>query len=154
VQSRLAQLQIEPDSKRGPDVVHNITLPVQWLGRGAVIECELPRRLRCATCEGGGCDRCGRSGVVTLWSEGEPARSVVVHLTHTAPRALLRILGEGGADPDPELARGCLMLHICPGELSPGVRLLELPKGQHVWLVLVGTVLVALVLAVVFVLAR
>lgn len=51
---------------RGPDLMHRIEVPEAWFHEGAGIEIELPRRLACARCEGGGCDACGRAGALSL----------------------------------------------------------------------------------------
>ncbi len=44
---------------------------------GAWVELRAPRRLRCARCDGGGCDGCGRSGVLRGPDDEEERRLTV-----------------------------------------------------------------------------
>ncbi len=44
------------------------------LARGAVLHVRAPKRLPCASCEGGGCSRCGNSGAFRV----EPSAPLVV----------------------------------------------------------------------------
>lgn len=120
----LAKLQIEPRPDRGPDVEHHVRVPVAWLERGATIECELPRRLPCATCSGGGCDVCARSGAFVLYDKGAEPTRVVVHLTPSQPGPRAVRLHDIGA-PAADGTKGCLILHIGLGEAGPGVRRLD-----------------------------
>src|SRR5688500_4767935 len=73
------------NTPRGPDVSHRIRVPGAWLGEGVLIEVELPRHLRCAACDGGGCDTCERSGALTVRGRGEPAEIVEVRLPQRGP---------------------------------------------------------------------
>jgi hypothetical protein len=50
-----------------------------WAGESCTIT--VPRTLRCAPCDGGGCDGCGRSGAFRL----ETTRELVVHLPEPLP---------------------------------------------------------------------
>lgn len=41
-----------------------LEVPTDWLAAGCRIAILAPRRLACARCDGGGCDACGKSGVL------------------------------------------------------------------------------------------
>ncbi len=41
-----------------------LEVPADWLAAGCRIAVVAPRRLPCARCDGGGCDACGKSGVL------------------------------------------------------------------------------------------
>jgi hypothetical protein len=121
---------------RGPDVLHRIQVPQEWLERGALIELEVPRNLRCASCQGGGCDQCERSGAISLRSRGEPPEIIQVTLPRRSAQNLagrggvtIRIPEHGGLPrSSAEAVRGFLLLTV---SLAPvpdqGVRLLESP---------------------------
>jgi len=55
-----------------------LSLPEDWIAAGATIEIELPRNLACASCSGGGCDTCERSGAVTIRGRKDPAETVEI----------------------------------------------------------------------------
>lgn len=114
------------EGPRGPDVLHRIRVPREWLSAGEVIELELPRNLACAACGGGGCDTCGRSGAITLRQRDELAEVVEVTLpvrpgadTEEAEQQglTLRIPEQGGLpEPGSELPRGMLLLTLVPSD--------------------------------------
>jgi hypothetical protein len=84
---------------------------------GALVEIELPRNLTCATCEGGGCDACERSGALTVRGRGEPIGLLVVTLPSGTPEAavMIRIPEYGGLPPEGSaLPRGHLLLRVEP----------------------------------------
>jgi hypothetical protein len=119
---------------RGPDVSHRVKVPSTWLDEGLLIEVELPRHLRCAACDGGGCDTCERSGALTVRGRGEPAEIVEVRLPQRGPESAtdsrpitIRIPELGGLPAEGEdLPRGHLLLGvIAAAEADPSVRLLE-----------------------------
>jgi hypothetical protein len=95
-----------------------VRVPGEWLRAGATVEVELPRNLACAACEGGGCDRCDRSGAVTLRGRGEPAELVELTLPETggldgSDAVILRIPDHGGLPKDGTgLPRGNLLLRV------------------------------------------
>lgn len=106
----------------------------EWLAIGEVVELELPRNLACATCGGGGCDRCGRSGAITLRKRDEPAEVVEVTLPARSDDELpdsrgitLRIPEQGGLpEPGSDLPRGVLLLTVIPSpEPDPSIKLLR-----------------------------
>ncbi len=70
----------ELEGPSGPDVSHRIEVPEAWFEEGVMVAVELPQRLACARCEGGGCDACGRSGAVAVWSNDEEPCVVSVGL--------------------------------------------------------------------------
>lgn len=122
------------EGPRGPDVLHRIKIRREWLAHGEVIELELPRNLSCATCGGGGCDACGRSGAITLRRRNEPAEVVEVTLPvrpqdeEPDSRGItLRIPEQGGLpEPGSELPRGLLLLTLIPSEQpDPTIKLLR-----------------------------
>jgi hypothetical protein len=118
------------DSPRGADVVHSIRVDRAWLERGDAVEVTLPRNLCCAQCAGGGCDRCARSGAVSLWGRDEAPAVLEVTLPRRKaqelerePAITLRIPDAGGfPEPESGLPRGFLLLKITAGaEPDPSV---------------------------------
>lgn len=107
-------------------MIHRVKVRREWLTDGEVIELELPRNLSCATCGGGGCDTCGRSGAITLRQRDEPPEVVEVTLPVRSgsdtepldgPGVTLRIPEQGGLpEPGSELPRGTLLLTVVPSE--------------------------------------
>jgi hypothetical protein len=78
--------------------MHRIEVPEAWFEEGAHLEIELPPRLVCARCEGGGCDACGRSGAITLHSQNEEPLVVRVGLPKAPPSGVVVLrIPEGGA---------------------------------------------------------
>jgi hypothetical protein len=131
------------DVPRGPDVLHRIRVCAEWVDEGAAIEFELPRNLKCAACEGGGCDRCERSGAISVRGRKELGEIVQVTLpkrdestlesTASGRSLVIRIPQRGGFSDDPELPRGILMLQVVPAdEADPGVAKVELPPAPIV----------------------
>lgn len=129
------------DVPRGPDVIHRINVPGEWLDEGARIELELPRNLSCAACGGGGCDACGRSGAITMRGRREPPELVEVQLprrpaTEDPPSSgkrgvVVRIPEKGGLPEEGSLLpRGVLMLSVrAAEEADPGVqRVVAVPR--------------------------
>ena len=114
------------DTPRGPDVVHRIAVKRSWLERGEVIEFTLPRNLSCAACVGGGCDRCARSGAISLRGRREPPEVLTVPLPKRLPDELereavvvLRVPDQGGfPEPGSPLPRGLLLLSIAAASKS------------------------------------
>lgn len=108
------------ETVRGPDVVHRIGVDRAWLKSGELVEVELPRNLACAACEGGGCDRCGRSGAITLRERGEPSERVQITLPrrsaeelHSQASFVLRVPDQGGWEREHAgETRGLLLLKI------------------------------------------
>jgi hypothetical protein len=130
------------DVPRGPDVLHRIRVAAAWLEEGALVEFELPRNLRCASCEGGGCDRCERSGAISVRGKSEPGEVVQVTLPKRAESSyestasgrtiVIRIPERGGMAEDPLLPRGILLLSVVPAdEPDPGIERIEVrePPG-------------------------
>jgi hypothetical protein len=115
-------------------VLHRVKVRREWLSVGEVIELELPRNLSCATCGGGGCDACGRSGAITLRQRDEPAEVVEVTLPSRPmdeqpdSRGITLRIPELGGLPEPgsELPRGVLLLTVVPSEEpDPSIKLLR-----------------------------
>jgi len=131
------------DCPRGPDAQMSVSVPEDWIVSGATLQIALPRNLTCATCHGGGCDRCERSGAVSLRERRAEPETVEVTLPRDAARASLaaaasaavrsvvvRIPERGGMpEATPELPRGHLLVSIRPGpEPSRGVSRLKTPS--------------------------
>jgi hypothetical protein len=115
-------------------VLHRVKVLRDWLSVGEVIELELPRNLACAACGGGGCDRCGRSGAITLRKRDEPAEVVEVTLPARSNDELpdsrgitLRIPEQGGLpEHGSDLPRGLLLLTVVPShEPDPTIKLVR-----------------------------
>lgn len=110
-------VQTDLASPRGPDAVHRIRVPRALVRQGAVVELELPRHLVCASCEGGGCDTCERSGAVTVRDRGAPPDviSVALPLAVSGDPFVIRLPERGGlAAPESGLPRGYLLLRVEP----------------------------------------
>jgi hypothetical protein len=136
------------DSPRGPDAQMSVSVPEEWIAGGATLQIALPRNLTCATCHGGGCDRCERSGAVSLRSRRAEVETVEVTLPKgaavaadpapeaaavpaTARSVVVRIPERGGLPETTreELPRGNLLVSIRPGpEPSRGVTRLKTPS--------------------------
>ncbi len=133
----LAKVTRPLDVPRGPDALHELSVPKDWLDAGAAIEFELPRNLSCAVCKGGGCDTCERAGAVSTRGRKEPAELVSMQLPDrfdsdtdepASDRAgvVVRLPERGGLPSDPELPRGNLMVAIrVAAEPGPGIQLAE-----------------------------
>jgi len=119
----LGKITASMDRPRGPDATLQLTVPAGWIVEGATIEIELPRNLACATCEGGGCDVCERSGAVSLRGRKEPPEIVEVTLPRgesAEARVIVRIPCRGGLPGEgTDLPRGNLLLSIEAGPEAP-----------------------------------
>lgn len=158
------------DTPRGPDVVHRIRVPREWLESGEVIEFEVPRNLSCAACDGGGCDLCDRSGAITLRGRKELPEILSVTLPALKAEAnveargvVIRIPEQGGLPPEhgDVLPRGLLLLRVELADVpDPGVsrvvppeppasherlslRILK-PSSKQGWMLAVAAVIVLL----------
>ncbi|MCC6901754.1 MAG: hypothetical protein IT377_22475 [Polyangiaceae bacterium] len=140
---RLGKVTGAVDVPRGSDVIHRIHVAAEWLEEGALIEFELPRNLKCAACEGGGCDACGRSGAVSVRGRKELAELVQVTLpkrdesslesTASGRTLVIRIPERGGIADSPALPRGLLLLSVVPADAAdPEVRRIERPAPPPV----------------------
>jgi hypothetical protein len=138
----LARVTNDLDEPRGPDVLHTVEVPAEWLGEGASVELDVPRLLPCARCEGGGCDLCGRRGAF----EAAGSSELVITLPRqagSAPSAVrLRLPAAGARDAsDPNLPPGHLLLTVIPRDAAfgwapaPTLRKLDAPQsgGQANW---------------------
>lgn len=105
------------DAPRGPDVAFQITVPEGWFGREVAIV--LPRNVHCASCGGGGCDSCDRSGAITLRSRDEEPVELRVSLPQAevaSAAVCLRIPERGGPSNEEGCGRGHLLLTVRIGE--------------------------------------
>lgn len=104
------------DRKRTPRGRASIVVPQRWLRDGARLEIDLPARLRCDVCDGGGCDACGRSGGYKLPEERRP-------IAVTLPRVTDDFLAVRVTNPLGDLEPTLLVVRIAAGEQpSDGVR--------------------------------
>ena len=114
------------DEGAGPRGRVQITVPAAWLTDGCRIEILAPRRLPCARCDAGGCDACGKSGVVRA-PDLEASRRLEITLPGTPGEAVALRL----ADPFGPGLIDQLIVEIRAGEASPGVtRLPELTPQE------------------------
>jgi hypothetical protein len=107
------------DEPRGPDVLLNVEVPMEWLEEGSSVSIALPRLLLCARCDGGGCDLCGRKGAFEAAASGP----VVVSLPRQAggaPSALRLRLPGYGARGDASLPLGHLIMTVVPRDAAFG----------------------------------
>ena len=163
---------VDLDTPRGADVVHGIRVDPSWLERGDPIEVTLPRNLRCAECDGGGCDRCGRAGALSLWGRDEPPGVVEVTLPRRSaeqlqrePTVVLRIPERGGLpEPSSGQIRGMLLLRVTASPepdpsvirvaAAPSPRGPSLPAGARSQLLLVAALLFAVLAVVSYLVSR
>ncbi len=128
----LAKVTLNLDLPRGPDVEFCVTVRRQWFGK--FVDIELPRKLNCAGCSGGGCDSCACSGAVSLRLREDEPQVIRVSLP-LVPKpekdVCLRIPAEGGRAEDSELPRGHLLLTVRPSELSASEVSLALVAQQQ-----------------------
>jgi hypothetical protein len=104
------------DRKRTPRGRVSIIVPQRWLREGARLEVDLPARLKCDACDGGGCDACERSGAFKL---PEDRRPVAVTLPRVTDDFLAVRVQHPFGDREPSL----LVVRVAAGdEPSPGVR--------------------------------
>lgn len=122
-------------------MLHRVKVRREWLLKGELVELELPRNLACASCGGGGCDACGRSGAITLRQRDEPPEVVEITLPvrpadeEPDSRGItLRIPEQGGLpERGSELPRGVLLLTLLPSsEPDSSVRLLRVPSRRPI----------------------
>lgn len=114
-------------------------MAAEWLEEGALIELELPRNMKCAACEGGGCDACERSGAISVRGRKELSEVLQVTLpkrdesslesTASGRTIVIRIPERGGLPDSPELRRGLLLLSVVPADVADaGIRRIERPE--------------------------
>lgn len=145
----LARIPLESSAIRGPDATWEVPVAREWLLEGASVELTVPTKVRCARCEGGGCDTCGRSGAVLVAAD-EAERRVVVHLApgvDDTGRAL-RLPGLGGKT-EGVSEPGDLRVTLLPADAaSPALRRVGASPKVAPWmaavLALIALVLVAL----------
>jgi hypothetical protein len=104
------------DEGTGPRGRVQITVPAAWLNDGCRLEILAPRRLPCARCDAGGCDACGKSGVIRA-PDLESSRRLEITLPATPGEAVALRL----ADPFGPGLVDQLIVEIRAGEASPGV---------------------------------
>jgi hypothetical protein len=108
---------------RGVDVAWDVVVPANALNAGQAFELQVPRRLPCARCEGGGCDACGRCGAIELRAVDAPVEIVTVTLSQSGSGKVIRVRvpERGGAGRGAE-PRGHLLVIFREGaEPTPGV---------------------------------
>lgn len=120
----LGKVTRDLDAPRGADVEFRVQVRRAWLGRK--VQVTLPRTLHCASCGGGGCDRCQRAGAVSLTGKGQPGQTVEVALPALPEESrdvCLRLPEQGGVAVEEGRPRGHLLLTL---------RLAEHPSEQVV----------------------
>jgi len=147
VSETLAKLELDTKGPRGPDVVCDIVVPAAWLTDGSRIEVDLPERLGCASCGGGGCDTCGKSGALLVPRGEEPLELTLPSVAEPAGIVRVRLPGWGAVGADPEQPRGQLILAVRAGDQpSRGVRALSHGSGKVADARLVGRIVLMVVL--------
>lgn len=118
----LARISLCVDGPRGPDVLCEIAVPAEWFAQGRRLQIDLPGRLTCASCDGGGCDTCGRSGALEVPKPETPLELTLPISAGEVGRFRVRIPGLGADSGDDAVPRGHLMLSVRAGEpVSRGV---------------------------------
>jgi hypothetical protein len=113
------------DEGTGPRGRVQITVPAAWLADGCSLSLLAPRRLPCARCDGGGCDACGKSGVLRA-PDDEAARRLEITLPPTENEAVALRL----ADPFGAGVVDQLIVEIRAGVASPGVTRVPDPPAE------------------------
>ncbi len=92
----------------------SIVVPQKWLREGARLSVEVPAKIRCDLCDGGGCDACARSGAYRV-----EASAIEITLPRVSDDALALRVTNPFADREPAL----LLVRVAAGvEPSAGVR--------------------------------
>ncbi len=136
-------------SATGPTGRASIRVPAAWLAHGDTIEFVVPARLSCARCEGGGCDRCDRSGGLRLDGDETARRVRLVLPKRTDPSTfvvrMVRPLGD-------EVALEQLVVEIGTGEVATAgctrVETAMAPPAVN-RIVLIGVAVLALLAAII-----
>jgi hypothetical protein len=105
--SVLGSVRLDDDSLRVARL--KIDLRDSWLVSGGTLFIDLPRRLSCAACEGGGCSRCKNAGGYRLSNEAErtPLRLEIQRTEREAMRIRVPLAGNDDVDVVlVEIARG------------------------------------------------
>lgn len=105
---------------------HAIEIPVAWVG--AEILVEIPARISCARCDGGGCDGCNRRGGHRIEGD-EQDRSVRVKLPHAMDGTVVLRLVRPFGDEDASIAQLHLEARV-GSEASTGVILCALARSD------------------------
>jgi hypothetical protein len=105
------------DREAGARAVIELSVPASWLRRGGALELTAPTRLRCAACDGGGCDACGKSGAFRLADAPERRTVALVLPAHAPERLRLRLPHPFEGSP-----LTLLVVEIRVGAPSPGIR--------------------------------
>lgn len=84
-------------AEEGPRGRVRVTVPRGWASARATIVVQAPARVRCAACEGGGCDACQRSGVFRLAERPEERTFRVTLPAELGEGRVLRIAAPFGA---------------------------------------------------------
>jgi len=120
---QLAKITLEVEGPRGPDVLCEIVVLRAWLEQGQRIQVDVPKRLACSSCDGGGCDKCGRSGAFDVPLPESPLELTLPASGASGP-VRLRLPGLGALGTQESEARGHLILSVRVGDQpSRGVRL-------------------------------
>lgn len=111
---------LDPDAldvRKGPRAKVSIVVPQNWLRQGARLELDLPSRLRCDICDGGGCDPCARSGAYVR-PEGASDK-----ITITLPKVIDDAIAVRVTNPFGESQPTLLVVRVAAADLvSPTVR--------------------------------
>jgi hypothetical protein len=116
----LARVTNDHDEPRGPDVLFNVEVPMEWLEEGVSVSIVLPRLLTCARCEGGGCDVCGRKGAFEQTGIDGPVIVSLPRQSGSAASAIRLRLPGYGARGDVALPLGHLILTVVPRDAAFG----------------------------------
>ncbi len=119
----LGRVLSEAPEERGPDLLLELSAPADWLRQGERLSVQVPRRLTCARCEGGGCDVCKRRGAFTLREPDEEADVIQLTLSQDVGDARLQIrVPDHGAPGAEGEAPGQLVVSLSVAEVpSPGL---------------------------------
>ena len=105
------------DMRKGPRAKVSIVVPQRWMREGARLEIDLPNKLRCDICDGGGCDPCGRSGAYARPDDASPTIAI------TLPKILDDVVSVRITNPFGDKPPAMLVVRVAAAaEASPMVR--------------------------------
>jgi hypothetical protein len=137
------------DRTEGTRGLMTVELPREWLTAGDTVDIVVPARVACARCEGGGCDRCDRSGALRIPGD-EARRTLRLALPRPAgERTRVRVACPFGDDANLEQLWVDLRPAAAPSpfchRVAPEAAIVALPSAR--WIVAILLVVVAVLAA-------
>jgi hypothetical protein len=126
--TQLARL-VDPealDADAGPRAKLTRTVPRAWLSSDCTLTVVAPKLLGCATCDGGGCDGCAKSGAHRIDGDDDARRIAIPLRGADGGERLLRLVEPFG----PSCRLRVLLLELREGEsATEGCAIVEQREG-------------------------